>query len=82
MAKDNTGQEREFSRGDKRPIRTILRGVEYDANQIKHMEAELELRSKMIEQDFFPLNPDPVGCMICEAESFCRRFDIDVSLKE
>ena len=72
---NDQGEEQEFVRGDLRPTRSILYRVEYDANQDERIKSELRMRAKMIENDVFPLNPDPVSCRICDAEQFCTRFD-------
>lgn len=72
---NDAGEEQEFVRGDHRPLRSILHRVEYDANQDHRIEEELRMRAMMIENDVFPLNPDPVSCRICDAEAFCTRFD-------
>ena len=72
---NDAGEEQEFVKGDFRPLRSILHRVEYDANQDIRIIEELRMRATMIENDVFPLNPDPVSCRICEAEAFCTRFD-------
>lgn len=72
---NDQGEEQEFVKGDLRPTRSVLYRVNYDENQEQAINDELLLRSKMIENDVFPLNPDPVSCRICEAEAFCTRFD-------
>jgi hypothetical protein len=72
---NDAGEEQEFVKGDHRPLRSILHRVEYDANQDHRIEEELRMRATMIENDVFPLNPDPVSCRICDAEAFCTRFD-------
>lgn len=75
LAFNDQGEEQEFVKGDLRPRRSILHRVEYDPNQEQRIVDELLSRANMIENDVFPLNPDPVSCRICEAEAFCTRFD-------
>jgi hypothetical protein len=72
---NDQGEEQEFVKGDWRPTRSILYRVEYDPEQEPNIISELRMRGKMIENDIFPLNPDPVSCRICDAEAFCTRFD-------
>ena len=72
---NDQGEEQEFVKGDWRPTRSILYRVEYDPEQEPNIISELQMRGKMIENDIFPLNPDPVSCRICDAEAFCTRFD-------
>ncbi len=74
-AYNDQGEEQEFVKGDYRPRRSILYRVEYDENQDQAIRDELVSRAAMIENNVFPLNPDPVSCRICEAEAFCTRFD-------
>lgn len=75
VSKDDSGEQREYVKGDNKPIRSILHKVEYDETQISAIQDELRLRAKMLEMNLFPLNPNPVSCRICDAEAFCTRFD-------
>lgn len=73
---DDRGMEREFSKGECRPIRMTWREVEYaNTTAVEDIRSELILKARMIKNDTFPTNPDPIGCSLCEAESFCTRFD-------
>lgn len=72
---DDHGVEREFQKGDHRPLRMAWRIVEYSGGAVEQIRSELIDRVKMFRKDHFPMNPDPIGCTLCEAESFCRRFD-------
>lgn len=72
---NDEGKEQEFVKGDLRPTRSVLYRVEYDSAQEHLIKAELKMRAKMVKNDVFPLNPDPVSCRICDAEAFCTRFD-------
>lgn len=74
-SKNDLGEEQEFVKGDLKPTRSILHPVLYEPTQVSQIKEELAMRVKMIENDFFPLNPDPVSCRICDAEAFCTRFD-------
>lgn len=73
---DDRGMEVEFNKGDSRPIRMTWREIEYaNTSAVEDIRAELMTKARMIKKDIFPTNPDPVGCSLCEAESFCTRFD-------
>jgi hypothetical protein len=72
---DDRGMEREFVKGDDRPTRMSWREVEYHSNSIEMIRGQLMERVRLLKRDIFPSNPDPVGCTLCEAESFCPRFD-------
>lgn len=72
---DDFGVDREFVKGDDRPIRMAWREVTYAHSAIETIRAQLVQRVKMIKANIFPSNPDPVGCNLCEAESYCPRFD-------
>lgn len=75
VAEDDRGMQREFAKGDARPIRMAWRMVEYGPTAADDVRDELLMRVRMMRRDVFPTNPDPVGCSLCEAESFCKRFD-------
>ena len=72
---DDRGMEREFVKGDDRPTRMSWREVEYHSYSIEMIRGQLMERVRLLKRDIFPSNPDPVGCTLCEAESFCPRFD-------
>lgn len=73
---DDNGNQREFAKGDDRPVRMSWREIEYSHGAIENIRAELMMRIRMMRKDQFPTNPDPIGCSLCEAESFCTRFDM------
>jgi len=72
---DDRGMEREFNKGEERPLRMSWREVEYAPSAVEEIRGALMQRVKMMQKDIFPTNPDPIGCTLCEAESFCPRFD-------
>lgn len=78
VCEDDRGFEREFARGDERPTRMSWREVEFasDICTVEEIRRQLIERCKMYKADVFPANPDPVACSLCEAESFCPRFDM------
>ena len=76
ICKNDSGEEQQYVRGDLRPTRSILHSVTYDDKHCGRITDELKTRAKMIKNDIFPLNPDPVSCRICDAEAFCTRFDM------
>jgi hypothetical protein len=79
ITKDDQGEEKEYVKGDLRPNRAIFKFVVYEHSQEKQIVEELAMRKKMLENDLFPLNPEPVSCRICDAEAFCNRFDMPQS---
>ena len=76
ICKNDSGEEQQYVRGDLRPTRSLLHSVTYDDKHCGRITDELKTRAKMIKNDIFPLNPDPVSCRICDAEAFCTRFDM------
>jgi len=73
---DDRGMEVEFNKGDSRPIRMTWREIEYaNTTAVEDIRSELMTKARMIKGNVFPTSPDPVGCSLCEAESFCTRFD-------
>ena len=75
VVEDDKGMEREFQRGDDRPLRMAWREIEYPDVSVDQVRQELAMRAKMFKSDLFPANPDPVSCAICESEQFCTRYD-------
>lgn len=73
--KDDDGFVQEFKKGDDRPLRQIVRVVKYQPAQAEAAIAAVVRKVEMFKAGFWPQNPDPVGCGICEAEEFCTRFD-------
>jgi hypothetical protein len=72
----NDNQEQhEYKKGDVRPLRSILKTTQYTDTDTTHIERALTRRVKMYKAGFFPATPEPNKCSLCEAESFCPRFD-------
>ena len=75
VVKNDAGEEIEFKKGDDRPLRQIVRVVRFEETQAENALKSLSKKIEMYRKGFWPCNPDPVGCGICEAEDFCTRFD-------
>lgn len=68
-AKDDTGQDKEFVKGDNRPLSSIRRDV-----MVTNAEAildEFTTRVRMFRAGLFPTNPNSVACRICESAKWC-----------
>lgn len=66
------GQEREFAAGEHRPLSRIIH-----TPNLSNFDAIREMfltRARMMEAGFFPTNPDPVGCQVCESRKWCGSF--------
>ncbi len=75
ITKDDDGIQREFKKGDDRPIRQVVRVVRFEPSQADNAAKALCKKVEMYKKGYWPQNPDPVGCGICEAEDFCTRYD-------
>lgn len=75
VVKNDAGEEVEFKKGDERPLRQIVRVVRFEESQAENALQSLSKKIEMYQKGYWPCNPDPVGCGICEAEDFCTRFD-------
>jgi hypothetical protein len=71
-AKDDTGNEREFVKGDDRPLSSIRREVLVTNEAAIH--DELALRVRMNRAGFWPTNPTADGCRFCESSSHCPHW--------
>lgn len=68
-AKDDTGQDREFVKGDLRPLSSIRRDV-----MVTNPGAiidEFSTRVRMFRAGLFPTNPSSVACRVCESAKWC-----------
>jgi len=72
---DDKSEQQEYKKGDVRPLRAILRTTHYTDNDTQHIEQALLKRVMMYKDGYFPAIPEPTKCALCEAESFCPRFD-------
>lgn len=61
-------------KGDLRPLEQIVRWLPSCELWESNIRAEFNLRASMMEQDFWPTNPDPIGCGLCESQAFCPAF--------
>ena len=75
ITKDDEGNEREFKKGDDRPLRQIVRVVRFETSRSEEAMQSLCKKVEMYKNGYWPQIPDPIGCGICEAEDFCTRFD-------
>ncbi len=69
------GSTTKYSKGDTRPDQSILKWARFSPKRWPDMFEELAGKVKMIEQDIWPMRPDPVGCYVCDARDACPRFD-------
>ena len=72
---DDKSEQREFVKGDDRPLRAVMKTTQYTEDDTSHIERALVDRVNMYKAGFFPTIPEPTKCALCEAESFCPRFD-------
>lgn len=76
VQKDDRDQEIEYKKGDERPVRSIMRDVNFRPDGVDIMSSDLTERVEMMRAGFFPKSPDPIRCQICESQDFCDRADI------
>lgn len=74
--KNDRGEVQTFARGELRPEHTILRWIDFRPEREDDMTRELAMRAETMLAGFFPMNPDHVGCRLCECRHWCPRFDI------
>ncbi len=82
VTRDDDGNEQQYAKGDLRPLRSIIREVPFNPTvTIPAFHDEYALRATMVDAGHYPTNPDPVGCLLCLSESWCRRADLADSQK-
>lgn len=75
VVKDDDGVEREYTKGEFRPERSIIRDCGFRNGMQHFAESEILKRVELMRRGLDIAIPDPVGCMLCECEPWCRRFD-------
>jgi hypothetical protein len=73
--KDDDGLEREYVKGDFRPERNIIRDCGFRNGMQHFAQDEILKRVELMRRGLDIAIPDPTGCMLCECEPWCRRFD-------
>ena len=63
-----------FAKGDLRPTRQVVRKVEYVPAQADTLKEELRTRVRMVRAGVWPMNPDPVGCGLCQTR--CHAINV------
>lgn len=61
-------------KGEHRPEEKIVRWLPAHSQWESKIRAEFALRGRMMEEDLWPTNPDPVGCELCESRMYCQPF--------
>lgn len=74
VAVDDNGEEREFVKGEARPINKILRSPPFTESGEAALLEELTTRVRMYRAGMFPTNPDPIGCELCESSKWCPSY--------
>jgi hypothetical protein len=73
-ARDDDGEVRKFAKGDTRPLKSIVHPCNIDESRESVIVAEMTERVRMMRAGFWPTNPDPVGCRVCECNTHCPSF--------
>jgi hypothetical protein len=72
--RDDDGEERQFKRGDARPLRAIVRQAWVMEAKEQAIVDALSERVRMMRAGLWPAIPDPVGCGLCESNNWCPHF--------
>ena len=76
MTDDDQGVATEYVKGDVRPLKAVVRWLDYRQDRLPDIIQELCQRPLMYEQGIFPMIPSPIGCHLCESRAWCPRFDM------
>lgn len=66
---------RSWSAGDARPLSEILIPVHIHESSQDQIVADFAERVRMARQGFWPKNPDPMGCRLCESARYCPSYE-------
>jgi hypothetical protein len=69
---DEAGQVTQYVKGDPRPLRRLVQEIFHQNPQ--RIEDEIAVRVRMNRAGLFPMNPSPVGCMVCDSLRHCPHF--------
>lgn len=68
-AKDESGVEKVYAKGDLRPLSSIVREVLVTNPQA--IIDEFSVRVRMFRAGLYPTNPNSAGCRVCESAKWC-----------
>lgn len=69
-----TGEVLQYVKGDRRPIEQIIKVWRYSPEKEYEMKRELAERPILYRAGFFPMQPDKLGCELCESKTYCVNF--------
>lgn len=72
IARDDNGEEREFVKGDDRPMRAV--SFEIFVNNEQAVIDEFATRVRMDRLGLWPMNPTDTGCRVCECRRHCATW--------
>ena len=76
------GKEVTYLKGQSRPDARVLYFVDYKMEREAEMIDALTDRIEMDMRGLYPAMADPVGCMVCDCNRFCDRYDFAKLSKE
>ena len=65
-----------WNAGDMRPEENIIRWANIRQDRTDAILDEFRDRERMFRAGYFPKNPDPIDCYLCESEQWCDRYDV------
>lgn len=73
--KDLDGNPVVYTKGDERPISSILKDVNFKTQAIEMIKYDIIERVQVMRAGYFPKSPEPVRCTVCDSRDFCTRGD-------
>lgn len=73
---NDAGEPVNWKKGDLRPMRQVVRAVEYVPAQAEALKEELRTRVRMVRAGHWPMQPDPVGCGLCQSKMHCPSWGV------
>lgn len=73
---NDAGEPVNWKKGDLRPMRQVVRKIDYIPAQAEALKEELRTRVRMFRAGHWPMNPDPVGCGLCQSKMYCPAWGV------
>ena len=76
-----TGEVITYLKGDEKPAKCVIKWANYRQTRAADMQKSLMDKVICLQRGPWPMNPDPIGCYLCDCRNSCDNFSMeDLSL--